>query len=138
MIEQKQLTQATAKILEINPSHPIIHSLVSKLTDSTASAHIEDATWLLFDQARIVEGEEITDPAAFRAVLEDAMGDPYGFVDVAAEKRATRRSRPASAAPNGRVPAQPSTGLSAAGRSELGPTISSRTGPSPTIQLCPA
>jgi hypothetical protein len=33
----------------------------------------------------------------------------------AAAKRATRRSRPASAGPNGRIPAQPRTGLSGAG-----------------------
>ncbi len=35
---------------------------------------VEDATWLLFDQARIVEGEEITDPAAFTRRLQ-------GFVE---------------------------------------------------------
>jgi len=59
LIEQKQLATASAKILEINPSHPIIRSLAEKHGD------IEDITWILFDQARILEGEAIGDTAAF-------------------------------------------------------------------------
>lgn len=70
LIEQKQLNSASAKILEINPEHPIIRSLVSKLTKSGSSQEIEDVTWMLFDQARILEGEEIIDPAAFTRRLQ--------------------------------------------------------------------
>jgi molecular chaperone HtpG len=65
MIEQKQIAFASAKILEINPQHPIIRALVSKLTGD-----IDDVAWLLLDQARIVEGEEISDPAAFTRRLQ--------------------------------------------------------------------
>ena len=70
LIEQKQLNTASAKILEINPEHSIIRSLVSKLTKSGSSSEIEDVTWMLFDQARILEGEEIIDPAAFTRRLQ--------------------------------------------------------------------
>jgi len=73
LIEQKQLSQTSAKILEINPEHSIIRSLVRKLT-SASPDEIEDVTWLLFDQARILEGEEITDLAAFTRRLQ-------GFVE---------------------------------------------------------
>lgn len=74
LIEQKQIAATTAKILEINPEHQIIRSLVGKLTNASAGGDIEDVTWLLFDQARILEGEEITDPAAFTRRLQ-------GFVE---------------------------------------------------------
>ncbi len=65
LIEQKQIAAAAAKILEINPKHPIIKHLAEK-----GNANIDDAVWLLFDQARILEGEEITDPAAFTRRLQ--------------------------------------------------------------------
>ena len=74
LIEQKQLNNASAKILEINPEHSIIRSLVSKLNSTEPSAELDDVTWMLFDQARILEGEEITDPAAFTRRLQ-------GFVE---------------------------------------------------------
>ncbi|MEQ1788911.1 MAG: molecular chaperone HtpG [Rickettsiales bacterium] len=66
LIEQKQLVSAAAKILEINPQHAIIRHLAEK-----PDANIDDAVWLLFDQARILEGEEITDPAAFTRRLQN-------------------------------------------------------------------
>lgn len=69
LIEQKQIAAAAAKILEINPSHPIIKHLAEK-----SEGNIEDVVWLLFDQARILEGEELTDPAAFTRRLQ-------GFVE---------------------------------------------------------
>ncbi len=37
-----------------------------------------------------VAATAITDPPGFEAVLHSAMGNPYGFVDAAAEPRATR------------------------------------------------
>jgi len=74
LVEQKQIASASAKILEINPQHAIIRSLASKLPDASAAKDIEDVAWLLLDQARIVEGEEIADPAAFTRRLQ-------GFVE---------------------------------------------------------
>jgi len=70
LIEQKQIANASAKILEINPEHSIIRSLVSKLNNTESSLEIDDVTWMLFDQARILEGEEIIDPAAFTRRLQ--------------------------------------------------------------------
>ncbi|HTA85992.1 MAG TPA: molecular chaperone HtpG, partial [Silvibacterium sp.] len=47
--------------LEINPDHEIIRKL---LADSSNSK-IEDAAWLLFDQALLLEGVPLKDPATF-------------------------------------------------------------------------
>lgn len=63
LLEQKQLAGASAKILEINPHHPIIKALEGR-------DHIDDVVWLLLDQARILEGEAISDPAAFTRRLQ--------------------------------------------------------------------
>jgi molecular chaperone HtpG len=63
--ENKQLPGgAYAKILEINSSHPVIQAMERKAA-SGKSTELEDMAWLLLDQARIIEGEEISDPAAF-------------------------------------------------------------------------
>lgn len=54
------------RILEINPSHPLVKSLAGLARDADGpDARIEDAAHLLFDQARIVEGEAPADPQAF-------------------------------------------------------------------------
>jgi molecular chaperone HtpG len=47
--------------LEINPDHEIIKKLLTKSDD----ASIQDAAWLLFDQALLLEGVPLKDPAAF-------------------------------------------------------------------------
>lgn len=61
LMEHKQLPKGMPKILEINPTHPIIASMAAKLE----SAAFEDRAWLLLDQARLQEGEPIPDAAAF-------------------------------------------------------------------------
>jgi len=48
-------------ILEINPDHEIIKKLLAQSDDGTA----QDAAWLLFDQALLLEGVPIKDPAIF-------------------------------------------------------------------------
>jgi molecular chaperone HtpG len=65
LVEHKQLPTASARILEINPEHPIICGLAEKLKNGAKPQDIEDTAWLLLDQARIIEGEELSDPAAF-------------------------------------------------------------------------
>lgn len=69
MREQKQLAATYAKILEINPSHPVIQSLATRaaLANGAEDTIVRDAALLLLDQAKILEGEELMDPAAFSA-----------------------------------------------------------------------
>jgi molecular chaperone HtpG len=47
--------------LEINPDHEII----KKLLADSGNGKIEDAAWLLFDQALLLEGVPLKDPATF-------------------------------------------------------------------------
>jgi molecular chaperone HtpG len=56
-------------ILEINPSHPI----VVKLAGIEDEAVIDDMSRLLLDQALLVEGAELKDPAAFVRRLNRAL-----------------------------------------------------------------
>ena len=71
LADHKQLPKRAAKLVEINPTHPVIQSLAAKVAavanhESRITNHeIEDALWLLFDQALIAEGEPVTDAAAF-------------------------------------------------------------------------
>ena len=51
---------ALRKVLEINPKH----TLIKRLSDVDGAA-LNDAAHLLLDQARILEGEAVPDPAAF-------------------------------------------------------------------------
>src|ERR1700677_3721191 len=57
---QKDLP-ALKPTLEINPDHEIVKKLLARSDDSVA----EDAAWLLFDQAMLMEGVPLQDPAVF-------------------------------------------------------------------------
>lgn len=63
----------TRRVLEINPGHPLIRSLNDKVAAGGVSDALEDAAWLLLDQARIVEGEGPADPAAFATRLAKSL-----------------------------------------------------------------
>ncbi len=77
LVENKQLLQRSAKILEINPKHSIIKKLAEDFSKEGDSLHIADAVHLLFAQASIIEGENIADLGAFarrmNALLEKAL-----------------------------------------------------------------
>ena len=55
----------STRIMEINGSHPLIRVLAEKAASGGVSNDIEDAARLLLDQARIIEGEAVVDPAEF-------------------------------------------------------------------------
>ncbi|MDR2901904.1 MAG: molecular chaperone HtpG [Lactobacillales bacterium] len=55
----------SARILEINPKHPLIHKLAGLIHDKKEADKVADCIWVLYDQTLIVEGEAIKDPAAF-------------------------------------------------------------------------
>jgi molecular chaperone HtpG len=59
--QHKELDQTARRILEVNPTHPLIRDRAGKTTQEG----IADVAWLLLDQARMVEGEAVPDPAAF-------------------------------------------------------------------------
>lgn len=57
----------TKPVLEINASHALIQKLATIAEKETedSSAPLQDAAYLLLDQARIVQGQPVSDPAAF-------------------------------------------------------------------------
>lgn len=65
LVENKQLPGKMAKILEINPQHKIIKSLARDLKDKKDNKKIEDAVFLLYYQASIIEGEAPEDVIGF-------------------------------------------------------------------------
>ena len=62
-----QINQAAKPVLEINPRHALITKLAA-LGDADRSLS-EDAAHLLFDEARIADGEQPVDPRGFSARL---------------------------------------------------------------------
>ncbi len=64
-------------VLEINPSHPLVIALESQARASDRSL-FEDAVWLLFDEARLMDGEAPQDAAAFAARLTRVLGKALG------------------------------------------------------------
>ena len=61
----RQLDSAAKRILEINPNHRLVERLAASVGEAGASDQLSEYAWLLLDQARIVEGEPLADPAAF-------------------------------------------------------------------------
>jgi molecular chaperone HtpG len=63
--QHKQLDKAVKRVLELNPSHPLVRKLAATTAKDGASAVLEEAAHLLLDQARLIEGEPVADPRAF-------------------------------------------------------------------------
>ena len=69
--QHQQGTAQAPRILELNPRHALIRSLAEKAKADGAA--LADQLWLLFDQARIMEGETPSDPQAFARRLSAAL-----------------------------------------------------------------
>ncbi len=59
-------------VLEINPGHPLIKQL-NQLAESGTSSVLDDAASLLFDQAKIMQGEPVSDPVSFARRMAEFM-----------------------------------------------------------------
>ncbi|MFP3120895.1 molecular chaperone HtpG [Rickettsia sp. R2] len=69
LIEQKQIANASAKNLELNPKNKIIEKIFNDL--KTNNKNNEELVNLIFDQACILEGEPVADTGAFSKRLND-------------------------------------------------------------------
>lgn len=69
LIDQKQLKNASAKILEINMKHPIISKIASDLKNNAANDDTSDLAQIVYDQACVIEGEPLSDVASFTAKM---------------------------------------------------------------------
>ena len=68
-----QIRTPSKRILEINPKHALITKMASSAQQDGASDKLGDIAWLLFDQARILDGETLADPIAFSRRLEKVL-----------------------------------------------------------------
>ena len=71
---QGQMEVPTAvRVLEINPAHPLIIKMSEVVNKPAKKTALNDMALLLFDQARIIEGEPVSDPAAFSQRLNSIL-----------------------------------------------------------------
>ena len=71
--QHQKLDQASKRILEVNPKHPLIARLADLAGKEGAANALGDFAWVLLDQARILEGEQLPDPPAFARRLSDLL-----------------------------------------------------------------
>ena len=72
--QHNQLSQATPRVMEINPKHALISKLAERAMQGDGKdAILDDAAFLLLDQARIVDGEPLADPLAFSRRMAKVM-----------------------------------------------------------------
>lgn len=64
---------ATKRVLEINPTHPLVRTLGRVVKAGSAPGRAADVAWLMLDQARILEGQPLTDAQAFSGRLAAAL-----------------------------------------------------------------
>lgn len=62
---QQQTAFASTRILELNPYHPLIVKLTEMIDNQDNKPKIEEVSRLILDQAKIAEGEAVSDPSFF-------------------------------------------------------------------------
>jgi len=73
MRQHGQKVNRAPRILELNPRHSLVKRLAEKLEGPDATERAKDYAWLMLDQARIIEGEALPDPAAFARRMAKVM-----------------------------------------------------------------
>lgn len=73
----QKLDKTSPRILEINPGHALIKALAARAQQPGAVDALADAAQLLLDQARLVEGEPLADPAGFAQRLARVMAKAF-------------------------------------------------------------
>ncbi|MDD4615509.1 MAG: molecular chaperone HtpG [Alphaproteobacteria bacterium] len=75
--QHNQIRTPSKRILEINPAHPLIEQMARRAKEPGAAESLKDIAWILFDQARLLDGDTLSDPVAFSerlgAVLKKAV-----------------------------------------------------------------
>ncbi|MBJ27071.1 MAG: molecular chaperone HtpG [Alphaproteobacteria bacterium] len=69
----KQPVEEQQRVLEINPRHDMIQGLAAMVSEEGSSDILTDAAHLLFDQAKILEGQALGDPVAFTRRLSSIL-----------------------------------------------------------------
>jgi molecular chaperone HtpG len=62
------------RVLELNPSHPVVEKLRARYDEDKHDARLDDQAYLLLSYALLAEGTELPDPGRFNRLLADLMG----------------------------------------------------------------
>lgn len=68
LAEHGQLGAMSKPVLEINPTHPLVVALAERVGHAD-KATLDDIIWLLFEEARLVDGEKPQDASGFATRL---------------------------------------------------------------------
>lgn len=68
---QQPTAFASTRILELNPYHPLIIKLSEMVGNAENEAKVEEVAKILLDQAKIAEGEAISDPSFYSEKLSE-------------------------------------------------------------------
>jgi molecular chaperone HtpG len=63
--QHNQIRTASKRILELNPKHALIAQMAARAKEAGAADSLQNVAWLLFDQARLLDGDSLSDPVAF-------------------------------------------------------------------------
>ena len=68
---QQKTAFDSSRILQINPYHPLIIKLSEMVRDNGDENKIKDASMLILEQAKIAEGEAVSNPQLFNEKLSE-------------------------------------------------------------------
>lgn len=68
---QQQTSFASTRILELNPYHPLIIKLSEMVGEGKNVEKVEEVAKILLDQAKIAEGEAISDPSFYSEAISN-------------------------------------------------------------------
>ncbi len=78
LAQHGRLQDRVKPVLEVNATHPLTSALAKRFKEGADRELVDDAAWLLLDEARLVDGETLKDAPAFaarlRRVMERALG----------------------------------------------------------------
>ena len=77
--QHQQIDSTSQKILEVNADHPLIKDLLKILNNKKDKVVFDDAAWLLLDQARIIEGQPVSDPNKFAKRMNSLLQKGIGL-----------------------------------------------------------
>ena len=73
LLEQKQIMAPLPKVLEINVNHSIWQAVQNNLSNKDKFEDIKEVILTLFDEACVLEGEPVNNPADFARRLNKMM-----------------------------------------------------------------
>ena len=68
---QQKAAYASVRVLEVNPYHPLVIKLADMIMEKSNFAKVEEVCKILLEQAKIAEGEAVSDPSFFNAKLSE-------------------------------------------------------------------